>query len=173
LSITLHAGQYFQDFAGIRVGSISFGDGSQLFGTGKGSATGAVLTNYIQTLSLPDGSLNNTNLELQLTESNAENITSAFELPALDPTTPVYAFSVKWNADVNGNFDNAADGFSFNYGQLSSLNLLTDEVGAGIESGYSTGLCFSVQNYVDGNPGFYIRANGTNMASSTFDPATE
>jgi hypothetical protein len=152
----LHAGQYFQDFSSFAVGATNFGDGSALFSTAPGPAGGAEVQDA-------------TYKELQLTEAGCPGVTSAFELPALDPSAPVQAFSVKWNSQVYGAFPNAADGFSLNFGQLSSLNLTNGSV----ESGYATGLCFSVQNFAGNNPGFYVRVNGNTLASQPFNPATQ
>jgi hypothetical protein len=152
----LHAGQYFQDFSSSSVGATNFGDGSTLFSTALGSAGGAEVQD-------------STYMELQLTESGYTGVRSAFELPALDPAAPVQAFSAKWNSQVYGAFPNAADGFSFNFGQLSALNLTNGSV----ESGYAAGLGFSVQNYVSNNPGFYLRVNGTTLVSQSFNPATQ
>jgi len=150
----LRAGQYFQDFSAFPPGATNFADGSQLFSTSLGSVAAVQDSTYH---------------ELQLTETGVSSVTSAFLLPDLDPNTPIYAFSVKWNADVSGSFPNAADGFSFNFGQLDSSNLTTGTV----ESGYPTGLCFSVQTYVGNNPGFYVRTNGVVAATLTNNPAAQ
>ena len=147
-------GQYYQDFSAFTTGATNFGDGSQLFSTAIGTANGAEV-------------LDDTHTELGLTEFGGANETSAFELPDLDPGTPVYAFSAKWNSQVYGNFPSAGDGFSFNFGQFASLSLTNGNV----ESGYSTGLCFSAQTSF--NPGFYLRLNGNIIASSTNNPMTQ
>jgi hypothetical protein len=151
-----HVSRYFQDFSAFSVGTTNFGDGSTLFSDHLGSV-GAVQDGLYK--------------ELGLTASGTINTRSAFELPNLDPGTPIYAFSVKWNEEVNGNFPNAADGFSFNFGQLSSLNLAGS--GYSQESGYGTGICFGVQTYPANNPGFYLRVNGVKYASVTNDPTTQ
>ena len=91
--------------------------------------------------------------------------------PISDPGTLVPAFSAKWNSQVLGDFTNAADGFSFNFGQLAPLNLINASYSQ--ESGYPTGICFSVQTYVGNNPGFYLRINGAIVASQPFAPATQ
>jgi len=150
----LHAGQYFQDFFGSSVGDTTFSDGSQLFSTTLGTVA-----------KVADSK------ELQLTEVNSNSVMSAFELPDLDPGKPVYAFSVKWNSQVYGDFANSqpADGFSLNFGQLASSNLISGKV----EAGYGAGLCFSVETYALGNPGFYLKVNGTNAAFISYNPNTE
>jgi photosystem II stability/assembly factor-like uncharacterized protein len=152
---TLFAGQYFQDFSGSAIGDTTFSDGSQLFTTSP-SVAQVVFSPYN---------------ELQLTASGDSSVNSAFELPDLDSDTPVYAFSAKWNMPVYGNFPNAADGFSFNFGQLSSLNLGTNTIAQ--ESGYGVGLSFDIQTYSGSSPGFYIRANGNIVASSPYIPQIE
>ena len=152
---SLRAGQYFQDFSGVSVGATSFGDGSQLFATPAGVA------------SVQDA----TYRELQLTASGTGNTRSALLLPDLDPGMPVYAFSAKWNTQIYRASTNDADGFSFNFGQLASLNLINASYFQ--EAGYPTGLCFSVQTYKDNNPGFYLRLNGNVIASLTNNPITQ
>ena len=147
------AGQYFQDFSAFTVGATNFSDGSQLFSTQPSSLASVQDATY---------------KELQLTASGVLATTSAFELPDLDPGTAVYAFSAKWNAPVYGNFPSAGDGFSLNFGQLASSNLISGAV----ESGYGTGLCFSVQT-AGATPGFYLKANGTVLASAAYDPTTQ
>ncbi|HEU6449693.1 MAG TPA: choice-of-anchor R domain-containing protein [Verrucomicrobiae bacterium] len=145
-------GRYFQDFSGFSVGATNFNDGSQLFSTALGLTGGAEIAD-------------STYGELGLTEVNHSSVISAFELPDLNPGAPAYAFSAKWNSQVYGSFNTgAADGFSFNFGQLSSLDLTN----GGVESGYGTGLSFGVQTYSGNNPGFYLRANGTVIAFSPF-----
>ena len=152
---SLRAGQYFQDFSGVSVGATSFGDGSQVFATPAGVA------------SVQDA----TYKELQLTASGTGNTRSALLLPDLDPGTPVYAFSAKWNTQIYRASTNDADGFSFNFGQLASLNLINASYSQ--ESGYPTGLCFSVQTYKDNNPGFYLRLNGNVIGFATNNPTTQ
>ena len=154
-AISLQAGQYFQDFSSSTVGATSFGDGSQLFATPVGVA------------SVQDA----TYKELQLTANGTGSTRSAFLLPDLDAGQQVLAFSAKWNAQVYGDFPNAADGFSFNFGQLAPLNLINASYSQ--ESGYPTGICFSVQTYAGNNPGFYLRINGAVVASQTFVPGTQ
>jgi hypothetical protein len=108
--------------------------------------------------------------ELQLTESGANNVQSAFELPDLDSGAPVYAFSVKWNSDIYGTPSALGNGFSFNFGPISSANLITNNAE---ESGYGVGLCLSVQTGAGTNSGFHLLANGVVIASSTNNPAVE
>lgn len=129
LSARLQAGQYFQDFTSAGVGTTSFGDGSTLTSTHLGTVA-AVQGGAFQ--------------ELQLTASGTGGTRSAFRLPGLGPGQIIYAFSAKWNSQV-WEFPSAADGFSFNFGQLASLDL-TNALYAQ-ESGYGTGICFSVQTY--------------------------
>lgn len=148
-----HAGTYSQDFTAFSVGATNFSDGSQLFSTQPASLA-----------SVQDG----TYKELQLTASGVLASTSAFELPDLDPNNAVYAFSAKWNAAVYGTFPSAGDGFSLNFGQLASSNLISGAV----ESGYGTGLCFSVQT-AGANPGFYLLVNGTVLASAAYNSTTQ
>jgi hypothetical protein len=152
--LALHAGQYFQDFTASPQGATNFTDGSQLFSTQFG-ATRVV-----------DGNLK----ELALTASGTNDTRAAFMLPDLDPGAPVYAFSAKWNAEINGAFTNAADGFSFNFGQLAGLDLVNASYAQ--ESGYPTGITFSVQTYWDKSPGFYLRVNGATVASLPYNSAT-
>jgi hypothetical protein len=150
-------GRYFQDFSAFTTGATNFGDGSQLFSTALGTVA-----------AVQDDTLR----ELGLTKSGTPGVISAFELPDLTPGTPVYAFSMKWNSLIYGNFGNSssgADGFSLNFGQLSSLNLTNGAV----ESGYGTGLSFDVQTYFGSNPGFYIRVNGNILAAKSYVPATQ
>ena len=149
----LSAGQYFQDFSAFTVGATNFSDGSQLFSTQPSSLASVQDATY---------------KELQLTASGVLATSSAFSLPDLDPNKAVYAFSAKWNAAVYGNFPSAGDGFSFNFGQVTAGNVLTGAV----EAGYGTGLCFSVQT-AGATPGFYLKANGTVLASAPNDPTTQ
>jgi hypothetical protein len=151
-----NAGSYFQDFGNSNVGDQSFSDGSQLFSTSSGTVTAVVDATF---------------KELRLTAAGTLSTQSAFLLPNLDPGTPIHAFSAKWNAQINGNFPNGADGFSFNFGQLGSINL-KDAVYFQ-EAGYGTGLCFSVQTYLGNNPGFFLRANGTTYASQAYNPVSQ
>src|SRR4051812_48678035 len=93
------AGAYFQDFSGNTVGATNLGDGSALFSTALGTVA-----------SVQDATFK----ELQLTANGSiHTVRSAFLLPDLDPGVPINAFSVKWNADVNGTMPNVANGFSF------------------------------------------------------------
>ncbi len=152
----LHAGEFFQDFSGSNIGDTNFSDGSQLFSTSY-SVAQVVFAPYN---------------ELQLTANGIPSVTSAYELPDLDLDHPVYAFSAKWNMPVFGSFGGSpppADGFSFNFGQLSSVNLTNGAV----ESGYGTGLSFDVQTYSGNSPGFYLRSGGNIIASAPYNPATE
>ena len=153
-AISLHAGTYFQDFSGSAIGDTNFSDGSQLFTTTP-SVAQVVFAPYN---------------ELQLTANGIANVYSAYELPDLDSGAPVYAFSAKWNMPVYGNFPSSADGFSFNFGQLNSLNLATN---ASLESGYGVGLSFDVQTYLGNNPGFYLRVGTNIVASLPYNPQTE
>ncbi len=152
----IYAGQYFQDFHAFAVGATNFNDGSQLFSTDLGTLVGVQA----------GGNL----LELGLTEVNSNNVQSAFELPDLDSGAPIYAFSAKWNSQVYGNFPAAGNGYSFNFGPLSPLNLITNNAE---ESGYGAGLCFSVRTCSGTNSGFYLCANGCVIASLTNNTATE
>lgn len=109
--------------------------------------------------------------ELQFTSASQGGTRTAFRLPRLDPAAPVYAFSARWNVTISGNFNSAADGFSFNYGALSSVNL-TNPATTDLEKGYGIGLSFGVQTYSGGNPGFYLRADGAVLASLAYNPQT-
>ncbi|HEY1660776.1 MAG TPA: hypothetical protein VGI03_00005 [Verrucomicrobiae bacterium] len=152
------AGQFFQDFQAYAVGATNFSDGSQLFSTSYSTAQ-VVFSPYN---------------ELQLTANGVSGVNSAYELPDLDSGAPVYAFSAKWNMPVYGNFGGSppsADGFSFNFGQLSSLNLATNTVAQ--ESGYGVGLSFDIQTYSGNSPGFYIRSGTNIIASVPYTPGTE
>lgn len=148
----VQTGRYFQDFSGFSVGATNFNDGSQLFSTALGVTGGVEIAD-------------STYGELGLTEINHSGVTSAFELPDLNPGAPAYAFSAKWNSQVYGNFlNNGADGFSLNFGQLNSSNLIAGSV----ESGYGTGLSLDVQTYSGNAPGFYLRVNGNIIAFNPF-----
>ncbi|MEY4918331.1 MAG: hypothetical protein RL616_2244, partial [Verrucomicrobiota bacterium] len=150
------AGQYFQDFTAFSAGATNFSDGSTLTSTALGTVA-----------AVQDATLK----ELQLTETGVANTRSAFLLPDLDPGTPVYAFSAKWNSQVYGNFPSAGEGFSFTFGAVRSLSLTNSSYNQ--ESGYGTGLCFSVQTDATNNPGFYLCANGATIASQTNNPTTQ
>ncbi len=152
-----HAGQYFQDFSGSSVGATSFGDGSTLYSTSLGTVA-----------AVQDATFK----ELALTASGTANVHSAFLLPDLDPGTPVLAFSAKWNSQVYGNFPNAADGFSFTFGPVAGLDLAGAPY-AREEAGYNVGLCLSVQTAAGGTPGFFLKLDGTTIASQTYDPTTQ
>lgn len=153
------AGQYFQDFSAFAVGATNFGDGSVLSSTALGTVASVQDATY---------------KELQLTANGGNNplnpiVGSAFLLPDLDPGTPVNAFSVKWNADLSGTMPNVAYGFSFNFGQLGSLNLAGASYNQ--EEGFGTGLSFGVDTST--NPGFYVRVNGITVAYIAFQDLTE
>lgn len=150
------AGQYSQDFSAFSVGATSFGDGSVLTSDHLGTVAAVQDATY---------------KELALTANGTGSTHSAFLLPDLDFCDPVYAFSAKWNADVYGDFpNNAADGFSFTFGQVGSLNMISS---AGTqEDGFGTGICFSVHTYTNNSPGFYLKINGTTVASQPYNPAS-
>lgn len=150
----VHAGQFFQDFSGSAPGAITFSDRSQLFSTDLGSEARVVDDTY---------------RELQLTSGAKSDTRAAYLLPELDPATPIYAFSAKWNSQIYGSFPNAGDGFSFNFGQLGTTNLLTSTTQ---EAGYGGGLAFCVQTFPGNNPGFYLKVDGTTVAVITNNPTT-
>jgi len=150
----LYGGQYFNNFASFPNGATNFNDGSTLSSTALGTIAG--VTNF--TYAAVSGSSYS---ELQLTESGVTNVQSAFELPDLDPGTPIYAFSVKWNSDVYGAFPALGNGFSFNFGPLSSANLITNN---SEEAGYAAGLCFSARTTSPYQP-FELLVNGTIIAT--------
>jgi len=153
----VQTGRYFQDFSGFSTGATNFNDGSQLFSTALGITGGAEIAD-------------STYGELGLTENGYGNVTSAFELPDLNSNTPVYAFSAKWNSQVYANFlTNGADGFSLNFGQLSSSNLISGSV----ESGYGTGLSFDVLTYSGSTHGFFLGVNGTLVAGHGYTPIAQ
>jgi hypothetical protein len=89
-------------------------------------------------------------------------------LPDLDPSKRVYSFSASWTAPVYGDFPVAGEGFSFTFGPVRPLNLVTGLV----ESGYGVGLCFSVKTGTN-NPGFYLLRDGSVIASRTNNPAVD
>ncbi len=149
------AGQYFQDFTAAAVGAQSFGDGSQLFTTSSSTIT-----------SVRDATLK----ALQLTDATNANTRAAFLLRDLDPGVTNYAFSARWNAKISGNFTNVGNGFSFNFGQLAALSLTNSAYAQ--ESGYPTGLCFSVQT-APTKPGFYLRVNGGDVAAIIYSSVAE
>jgi len=148
---------YYQDFSSAQPGDTTFGDGSQLFSTSLGNATAVA------------GSPKH---DLRLTEADVSDVRAAFAPPLLDLTNFITAFSAKWNTLVDGNFPNAADGFSFNFGPLAIDSSLIS-TNQPQESGYTNGLAFSVQTFTDNAPGFYLRLNGATIASSSFNPTTE
>lgn len=150
-----HAGQYSQDFSAYSAGTTSFGDGSVLYSDQLGTVAAVQDSTF---------------KELGLTASGTGSTHSAFLLPDLDSAEPVYAFSAKWNSQVYGNFPNAADGFSFTFGQVGSLNLIS---GNTQEDGYGTGITFSVHTYTGNSPGFYLKINGTNVAAQPYSPGTQ
>ena len=151
--VSLDAGQYFQDFSGCAMGATNCNDGSMLFSSAPGKV--ACVTNSPYN-------------ELQLTALGGTNVQSAFQLPDLDSGAPIYAFSAKWNADLSGQFPAAGNGFSFNFGPLASLNLITNNAQ---ETGFTTGLCFSVQTDAGDNSGFYLFVNTNLVDWDNDDPA--
>ena len=124
------AGQYFQDFSAFSAGATNFNDGSLLV---SGSATSVA------------GVVDNTFKELQLTAAGVNNTRTAFLLPDLDPGTAVTAFSIKWNSQIYGNFPNAADGFSLNFGQFG----LTLQTNYQVET-YRDGIRYPGYQFADG-----------------------
>jgi len=147
-------GQYFQDFTSLSVGATNVGDGSQLFSDQGSNVCGVV-----------DSTLK----ELQLTDASVGNTHSAYLLPDLD-TNKVFAFSAKWNAMISGPFSNGADGMSFTFGQVRSLNLAS---GFAQEDGFGTGITFSIRTFYDNAPGFYIRVNGSAVATQAYLSASQ
>lgn len=139
---------YAQDFSAASVGATNMGDGSQLFSTAPGTVA-----------AVQDG----LRKELQLTAIGSNDTRTAFLLPDLDTNGTIHAFSAKWNAQVYGNFPSAADGFSFNFGRIGALDLISTNYA--LESGYGRGISFGVQTYQLANPGFYVRA-GTNVVAT-------
>ena len=152
LGTSLHAGQYLQDFSTAADAATNLADGSQITGTI------AKVTDV-------------TFKELQLSAQGIGSTRSAFLLPDLDPGLAVQAFSAKWNASIKGDFPNAADGFSFNFGQIGSLSLTNSTYSQ--ESGFGTGLSFDVQTYTGNNPGFYLRINGNIIAFASYNPSVQ
>ena len=146
-----HAGQYTQDFNSFFLGQTDLGGA----GTLTSSIPGGVVAH------IEDGALK----ELQLSQHDVADSRSAFLLPDLDPGARLYSFSASWVSPVYGNFPNAGEGFSFSFGPVRPLNLITGSV----ESGYGVGLCLSVKTGSNG-PGFYLLKNGTVIASSTNNP---
>jgi hypothetical protein len=148
---------YYQDFSSAQPGDTTFGDGSQLFSTSLGNVTAVA---------------GNPKHDLRLTEADVTDVRAAFAPPLLYLTNFITAFSAKWNTLVDGNFPNAADGFSFNFGPLAIDSSLIS-TNQPQESGYTNGLAFSVQTYTGNAPGFYLRLNGATIASSSFNPTVE
>jgi hypothetical protein len=136
------ASQYFQDFFSSSLGATTFDDGSKLVSNDN-------------TAQVVDPNLH----ELQLTAVGTASTRSAYLLPDLDGGKPVYAFSAKWSSPVYAPFPTGADGFSFTFGQVASLDLTNSTYPQ--ETGYGVGLSFAVHTYRDSRPGFYIFA-GTN-----------
>ncbi len=136
VSNPVQAGNFFQDFSSSAIGATNFADGAQLFSTDY-SAAQVVLSPHN---------------ELQLTANGTGNVwrrricCRTYRIP----NTPVYAFSAKWNTPVQGSFPSSADGFSFNFGQLTIFNLA--DPGLSQESGYDVGLSFDVQTYSGNQP---------------------
>ena len=155
VALTARSGQYFQDFTTENVGSISYSDGSTINGIEFGGTSSI-------------GVRDSTYKELQLTANGTSETHASWMLPDLDPGSAVYAFSARWNLEMNRSLTNAADGFSFNFGQLADLEV--GNVGYAQEAGYPTGICFSVQTYQSNSPGFYLRANGSTLAALAYDP---
>jgi hypothetical protein len=155
-----HGGQYFQDYTSMAVGSITFpdGDGSTLLGAQFGAP--AVW-----------GIQDATHKEFQLTANGTALTYTAVMLRDLDPGTAIYAFSARWNSQIYRTSTNDGEGFSFNFGQLEYLNS-SSSVSA-LESGYPTGLCFSVQTSQTNNPGFYVRVNGSTLAALPYNALTQ
>src|SRR6185436_1771135 len=92
-------------------------------------------------------------------------------LPDLDGGAAVYGFSAKWSAPVYASFPTSgADGFSFTFGQVASLNLTNAAISQ--ESGYGTGLCFAVHTFRNNRPGFYIYVGTNEVAYLTNYPAS-
>lgn len=149
-------GQYFQDFSTVAVGATELHDGSEL------------VSDHLGTVAAVQDA---THKELALTDHGTGGTRSAFRLRDLNPGTPVYAFSARWNSQVYANFTDAADGFSFNFGPLGALDLVNAT--ATQEDGYGTGLSFGVRTFVDNAPGFYLRVNGSVVASVLHDPTVQ
>ena len=156
-----HAGQYFQDFTSMAVGSISFSDGSDINGIQFGTNPPA--------MGVQDGNYK----EFQLTANGAPLTHSALIMRDLDPGMAVYAFSVRWNSQVYRTSTNDGEGFSFNFGQLTNLPINVGSHLYAQESGYPTGLCFSVQTSATNNPGFYLRVNGSTLTALPYNPQTQ
>jgi hypothetical protein len=150
-------GIYYQDFSSAQPGDTAFNDGSQLFSTSLGNVTAVA---------------GSSERDLRLTEADVSNVRAAFAPPLLDSTNFITAFSAKWNMVIDGDFPNAADGFSFSFGPLAIDSSLIS-TNQPQESGYTNGLAFSVQTYTGNAPGFYLRLNGATIASSSFDPTAE
>jgi hypothetical protein len=148
------AGTYSQNFDTFSVGSTNFGDGSQLFSSEPGI------------VGVQDSSLK----ELQLSQHDTTNITrAAFLLPDLDPGAPVRSFSASWVSPMYGNFPSASLGFSFSLGSLRSNDLANALYAQ--ERGFDSGLSFCVQTFLTSTtPGWYVRHNGSILATVTNDP---
>src|SRR5262249_23037735 len=104
LAAKSHAGQFFEDFSSYATGTTNFNNGAVLVSSAPSTVAMVV---------------DATSKELQLTANGVNNTHSALFLPDLDAGQAVSAFSLKWNAEINGNFPNAADGFSVSFGQLA------------------------------------------------------
>lgn len=154
MSLPARGGQYFQEFNSLAFPrTTNFGDGSVLIANHLGTVSGA------------------SSGELRLTSRLTNGTQVAFMLPDLDPGSPVYAFSMRFNMVIDGAFPNAADGFSINFGQLRGLNLINPATAQ--ESGYGVGLSVGVQTYGQNSPGFHVRANGAWLAYSAYNPQTQ
>ena len=100
--------------------------------------------------------------ELELSTWKVTGTSAAFLLPDLDPGTNVLGFTVSWVSPVYGNFPGAAEGFSFNFGQVRSLNMTNTSVAQ--ELGYGVGLCLSVVTGNSVTPGFRLFVNSPKVA---------
>src|ERR1043166_3346389 len=107
----VHAGEIFQDFTSIAVGSVSLDDGWDVSGIQFGTNPPAI------------GVQDATYKEFQLTANGTPLTHSALIAPDLDPGIAVYAFSAKWNSQIYRTSTNDGEGFSFNFGQLLNMDM--------------------------------------------------
>jgi hypothetical protein len=141
---------YYQDFDGLSVGATNSVDGAALFSTAPGTVA-----------SVQDGFQK----ELQLTANGTPGVTSAFVLPDIASGRAIYGFSARWDSEFY--YTNISGcGLSFNLSSINTSQILNLPV----EQGYGSGLSVCIDNDKTGAPGFFVRVNGSMVASNSFNP---
>jgi len=153
LSVPWPTNCYYQGFDGLSVGATNSVDGAVLYSTSLGNV--ATVQDSFQK-------------ELRLTAAGVSNVTSAFVLSDIAGSNAVYGFSATWNSEFY--FTNSpGGGLSFSLSPVADATIL----GLPVEQGYGQGLSVCVDNDGQGTQGFFVRLNGTNVASHAFDPNTQ